>query len=208
MILIGQYDSPFVRRVAIAMRLYGIPFEQKPWSAFGDRDKLAAHNPLLRVPTLVLENGDFVIESTIILDYLDEMVGPDRALIAERGESRRKALQLCALATGIADKGISTFYGSIFHERTKESWKARCRRQITGAAKLLEERLAELAAPFWFGRTPGHADIAAACALRFVRECGLELIDDRDFPKLAAHNARCEALEVFREISQPFVPPR
>ena len=43
MILIGQYDSPFVRRVAIAMRLYGLPFEHKPWSTFGDADKIAPY---------------------------------------------------------------------------------------------------------------------------------------------------------------------
>ncbi len=208
MILIGQYDSPFVRRVGIALRLYRMPFEQQPWSAFGDRDKLAAHNPLLRVPTLVLDSGDFVIESTIILDYLDEIAGPKRALIADRGEARRKTLQLCAIATGIADKSITAFYGTVFHERTKESWKARCRRQIAAGAAALEEKLSETKTPFWFGETPGHADIAAACALRFARESGLELIDDSQYPKLAAHNARCEALEVFREISQAFIPPR
>jgi glutathione S-transferase len=55
MILIGQYDSPFNRRVAIALRLYGLPFEHPPWSTFGDVDKIAAFNPLRRVPTLVLD---------------------------------------------------------------------------------------------------------------------------------------------------------
>jgi glutathione S-transferase-like protein len=41
MILIGQYDSPFVRRVAIALRLYGLAFQHRPWSTFGDADKIA-----------------------------------------------------------------------------------------------------------------------------------------------------------------------
>ena len=54
MILIGQFDSPFVRRVAITMRLYGIVFEHRPWSTFGDAERIAAYNPLRRVPTLVL----------------------------------------------------------------------------------------------------------------------------------------------------------
>ena len=71
MILIGQFDSPFVRRVAIAMRLYGIAFEHKPWSTFGDADKIAPYNPLRRVPTLVLDDGEALIESAMILDYLD-----------------------------------------------------------------------------------------------------------------------------------------
>ena len=92
MFLIGQYDSPFVRRVAIALRLYGLPFEHRPWSTFGDADKIAPYNPLRRVPTLVLDNGEALIESTAILDYLDELVGPDKAMIAARGAERRAAI--------------------------------------------------------------------------------------------------------------------
>jgi glutathione S-transferase len=61
MFLIGQYDSPFVRRVAIAMRLYGIKFEHKPWSTFGDAEKIAPYNPLRRVPTLVLDSGEALL---------------------------------------------------------------------------------------------------------------------------------------------------
>ena len=82
MILIGQFDSPFVRRVAIALRLYDLPFEHRPWSTFGDADKIAPYNPLRRVPTLVFEDGEVLIESTAILDYLDEVVGPSKAMIA------------------------------------------------------------------------------------------------------------------------------
>jgi glutathione S-transferase len=81
MILIGQYDSPFVRRVAIAMRLYGLPFEHRPWSAFSDAEKIAPYNPLRRVPTLVLDDGEAVIESTIILDYLDGLARSDNRRI-------------------------------------------------------------------------------------------------------------------------------
>src|SRR3977135_4070450 len=100
MILIGQYDSPFVRRVAIAMRLYGLAFEHRPWSTFREGEKIAPFNPLRRVPTLVLDDGEALIESTAILDHLDETVGPSRAMIAENGPRRREALKVCALATG------------------------------------------------------------------------------------------------------------
>jgi glutathione S-transferase len=50
MILIGQYDSPFVRRVAIALRRCGMAYEHRPWSVFGEAEKLAPYNPLRRVP--------------------------------------------------------------------------------------------------------------------------------------------------------------
>ena len=63
MFLIGQFDSPFVRRVGIALKLYRIDFEHRPWSTFGDGDQLAQYNPLRRVPTLVVDNGETLIES-------------------------------------------------------------------------------------------------------------------------------------------------
>src|SRR5579863_5238654 len=116
MILIGQYDSPFVRRVAIAMRLYGLAFEHRPWSTFGDGDKISAFNPLRRVPTLVLPDGEALIESTAILDYLDERVGPEQAMMAERGPERRHSLRVCALSTGLADKAVSLLYEHVLRK--------------------------------------------------------------------------------------------
>src|SRR5882757_5856977 len=88
MILIGQYDSPFVRRVAIALRLYDLPFEHRPWSTFGDADKIAPYNPLRRVPTLVLDSGEALIESAMMLDYLDHRVGSEKAMFPPHGEAR------------------------------------------------------------------------------------------------------------------------
>ena len=85
MILIGQFDSPFVRRVGIALEIYGIAYEHKPWSTFGDADKIAPYNPLLRVPTLVLDGGEALVETLAILDTLDEMAGPERMLIPASG---------------------------------------------------------------------------------------------------------------------------
>ena len=101
-ILIGQYDLPLVRRVAIALDLYELAFDHRTWSTFGDADLLAPFNPLRRVPTLVLVDGEALIDSFVILDWLDETVG-DRALIARKGPQQRAALKTCALATGLAD---------------------------------------------------------------------------------------------------------
>src|SRR6185369_10093733 len=96
--------------VAIAMRLYDLAFEHRPWSTFGEGDKIAPYNPLRRVPTLVFDDGEALIESTAILDYLDELVGPGQAMIAERGPDRRHQLKICALGSGLADKAVSLIY--------------------------------------------------------------------------------------------------
>ncbi|WP_250452929.1 glutathione S-transferase family protein [Caballeronia sp. ATUFL_M2_KS44] len=208
MILIGQYDSPFVRRVAIALSLYGIAFEHRPWSVFGDADKIAPFNPLVRVPTLVLDSGDVLIESAMILDYLDEEAGAARALIASEGNERREALKVCALATGFADKAVALVYERVLHEETSEAWVNRCTGQVERVLDALEADRAARPSPFWFGDAIGHADIAVACALRFAREAHAPIFAGERWPALIAHGDRCEALDVFQSIVQPFNPPK
>ena len=121
MILIGQYDSPFVRRVAIALRLYAMAYEHRPWSTFADADRIAQFNPLRRVPALILDSGEVLIDSAAILDHLDEDAGPSRALIAASGDRRRNALKVCALATGLADKAVSLIYEQVLHQTDRKS---------------------------------------------------------------------------------------
>jgi glutathione S-transferase len=207
MILIGQYDSPFVRRVGIALTLYGLPFEHRPWSTFGDADAIRPYNPLTRVPTLVLDDGDVLIESHLILDYLDNRVGGERAMFPVREPERHRALKVAALATGLSDKAVSLFYEQRLHARVSQAWVERCRGQIEGVLSVLEEDRAARAGPYWFGERIGHADIAVAAMLRHLMESQPGLVDMSRFPALAAHSARLEALPVFSHVSQPFIAP-
>jgi len=207
MILIGQYDSPFVRRVGIALTLYGLSFEHRPWSAFGDADKLRVYNPLTRVPTLVLDDGTSLIESHAILDYLDGLVPVQRRLFPAAEPARHRALRVAALATGLADKAVSSFYEKRLHAQTSDLWLDRCRAQVAGALAALESDRAATASPYWFGEAPGHADIAVACVLRFAGEALPGLLPMDRCPALARHAERLEALPVFQAISQPFIAP-
>jgi glutathione S-transferase len=206
-ILIGQFDSPFVRRVGVALKLYDLAFEHRPWSTFGDGDKIAPYNPLRRVPTLILDNGETLIESGAILDYLDERMGPARAMMADGGDARRKALKICALATGLADKGVILFYERALHKETSQAWIDRCRTQIASVLDVLEAERSSVPTPWWHGKSIGHADIAVACALRFLTEAHPGLISMAAYPRLAAHATKLEALPVFQSIIQPFIPP-
>jgi len=202
--LIGQFDSPFVRRVAIALELYGITYRHEPWSTWADADKIARYNPLRRVPTLVLDDGECLLESQAILDALDEMVGRERALVPEAGPLRRAHLRVSALATGLADKAVSLFYERLLHPEASTKWVERCRSQIGGVLATLESDRSGRETAHWFGPTLAHADIAVACALRFLEEAHAGAFDLAQFPSLAAHAARCEALPVFQKIAQPF----
>jgi glutathione S-transferase len=208
LILIGQYDSPFVRRVGIALTLYDMAYEHRPWSTFGDAARIAPYNPLCRVPTFVLDSGDVLIESTMILDYLDEEAGEDRALIASSGPKRRQALKTCALATGLADKAVALVYERMLHKEKSQAWLDRCTGQVERVLNALEADRAARVTPYWFGDAIGHADIAVACALRFVREAHPEIFSPTRWPALIGHSDRCEALPVFETIAQPFYPPK
>jgi glutathione S-transferase len=210
MILIGQYDSPFVRRTAIAMRLYGIAFEHRPWSVFGDAENIRPYNPLLRVPTLVLDGGDVLIESLAILDYLDGDVSPAERMFPQEEPERHKALRIASLAAGISDKAVALYYEQNLHGEGAAStvWVERCQSQIRGALALLEKERAARPGGYWFGERIGHADIAVACTLRHLGEAHPALGSLDGLAALKRHAERLEALPVFKEIQQTLIPPK
>lgn len=203
--LIGQYDSPFVRRVGIALTHAGIAFRHLPWSSFGDARRLRALNPLTRVPTMVLEDGGVLVDSHAMLDHIDR-----RAAVAMRpagGAARDAALRIEGLATGLADKAVALFYEKRMHTEVSQAWVARCREQIAATALALEAEAVSRPEGFWFGGTLGHADIALACAWRFVREAHPGLLAEQRLLTLVAQCAALERLPVFRAVAQTFVPP-
>jgi glutathione S-transferase len=204
MLLIGQFDSPFVRRVGIAMRHYALPFEHRPWSVWAHADQVAQYNPLRRVPVLVLDDGTSLVESSLILDALDDLVPSEHLLLPRSGPTRRAGLRICGFATGLADKAVSLFYEPLLRAQPSHVWIERCRTQVGATLDLLEHERHARPTPFWFGEALSHADIALACVLRFVREAHPGALDDARWPALATHSARCEQLPVFKDISQPF----
>ncbi|WP_340692044.1 glutathione S-transferase family protein [Hyphomonas sp.] len=204
MILIGMYDSPFVRRVGIALRLYGIAYDHRAWSAFDDVMKIMAYNPLVRVPTLVLDDGEALIDSAAILDALDEMAGPEHAMMPHNGPPRRAALKTCALASGIADKAVSLAYERHVHERMDPTWIERCAGQITRVMNQLEIARAAQTTPFWHGDTIGHGDVMVSCAVTFMRDALARDMDLSPWQALKRHTDMCEDLPAFREAYMTF----
>ena len=207
MILIGMFDSPFVRRVAVTMNLLAIPFEHRNWSVGKDFEKIREFNPLGRVPTLVLDDGDALIESAAILDYLDECAGPSRALLPSAGRERREALRVMSIASGAAEKGVLQIYERVFRpeEKRHEEWVQRCRRQMHGALAELE-RIAHARAGGWMmGERMTQADVTTSCVVTFLGEAlG---VGAAAYSNLGALSERCEVLAAFRCSKMAFSPP-
>jgi glutathione S-transferase len=163
MILIGRYDSPYVS----SLHALAIPFELLPLSPFSQASQLRQFSPIGRMPALILMSGEVLIESAAILDYLDDIVGPSRALLPVAGEPRRRCLRILASATAACDKAIAISYERRRpSERIFVDWIARCWTQLDAV-------LAELDS-FKRSSWPVHdrlmqTDITTACMLGYVR---------------------------------------
>jgi glutathione S-transferase len=204
-----MFDDPFVRRVAVSMNLLGMTFEHRNWSVGKDFELIRQFNPLGRVPTLVQPDGEALIESTAILDLLDESAGPERALIPRAGKDRRAALRILAIATGAAEKGVTQLFESAFRppEKRHRPWVERCHTQMHAALAELN-RLCQARVGDWLiGNRMTQADITATCVYTFLVEA---LSMDRAafaYPGLAAIAERCEALPEFRSVRAEWLPP-
>jgi glutathione S-transferase len=210
MLLIGMFDSPFVRRVAVSMKLLEMPFEHANWSVGRDFDRIREYNPLGRVPTLVTDDGLRLMESAAILDYLDERAGPDRALLPRSGAERRAALNLIAMATGAAEKGVAQLYERVFRpeEKRHAPWVERCHVQMSASLAALDGQVGERGISQWLvGNRMTQADITAVCAFTFLDDALRVGADRVMYASLATLAARCESLPAFQETRAKFHPP-
>ena len=202
--LIGQYDSPFVRRVGIALKWYGLPFTQLPLSVFADEAALAKYNPLRRVPTLIDDDGTCLVDSFVILDAIDERVaqvhgdGWPRLLAPRSGTERRRILRRCGFACGTADKVVSLVYEEHVREQRSARWTARSTNQVIDTLRWLEDDYTSSAVELT------HADVAVTCLLTFIIQAQPSLLSHVQTPGLLALRERCEALSQFSDVSAPF----
>jgi len=208
MILIGMFDSPFVRRVAVSLRLLEVPFEHRNWSVHRDFELIRQFNPLGRVPALVQPDGEALIDSNAILDFLDDAAGPERALLPPSGDERRRALHIISLALGAADKGLVLLDETLFRPPAKshEPRIDRARNQMHGALAEID-RLAQMQSGEWLvaGRMT-QADITLTCVFGFLCDALQPGQSWVLYPGLTALSARCEGLPAFRELRAKFTP--
>ena len=204
--LIGRYASPFVRRVAITMRLYGIPYEHESVIPFGDsKSSLEAVNPITRVPTLILDNGEALVDSAAILDFLDELAGPDQALVPPSGDARRKVMRLLAVALGTMDKVVAVNYERRF--RPKEIWHRpwleQCDKQVTDGYRWLDNAFE---GEWLAGTNMTQADITLAVFWDFGRATRPNFMDRLGCGRIAEMADLLEATAPFQATQREAEP--
>lgn len=201
--LIGGYRSPYVRRVAASMNLMGIAYEHDPVAVFDNQDAVRQYNPLIRVPTLVLDDGEVLVESYAILDALNEMADADKRLIPMSGMARRDCMKLIAVATGTMDKTVWAVYEGRFHPKEKyhKPWVEHNEEQALGGLGYLDE-CAKAAGDGWLGGSDriSEADVSSVVAFSFAAMARPKLEVGGKFPALAALAERCEAMDAFSSV--------
>jgi glutathione S-transferase len=191
--LIGMLDSPFVRRVAISFDLLDVPFEHKSLSVFRNFGEFAAINPTVKAPTLVLDDGTFLIDSTLMLEYAEALTG--RSLLPAAPAARAQALRAIGPALAACEKTAQIVYEYTLRpqEKQHQPWLDRVQEQLLAALELLE---AEAGA--FDTAALDQAAITAAVAWSFVQLMVPQIVSPAYFPRLAAWAAQAEALPVFQ----------
>jgi len=189
MILVGRYRSPFTRRVAISLRVLGIEYEHLPYTAWSQLESVRAVNPVGRVPALVLDSGEALFDSTAILDYIDQLVGPGRALVPAAGPERRRVLRVTACALGALEKVVAALYEHTMHPPAKvhAPWLAHNENQARSGLRWLDSIAGS---PWLAGDAMTQADITTVVTYDFARIVNAPLIPDGRYPTLDALASR------------------
>lgn len=199
--LIGMLDSPYVRRVAICLKLLEIEFEHRAISVFSGFDRFKAINPVVKAPTLVLADGQILMDSSLILEYAAGISPSGRALLPNQGAARLNALQLNGLALAACEKTVQIVYEQQLRPQEKQyqPWLDRVQGQLLAAYAELEKQLLQSAvSPFM-----GSAEVSVAVAWSFTQLMLPGQISDEQHPTLAAFAAQAEQHPAF--ISTPQV---
>ena len=200
-------DSPYVRRVAIVLRLLGIAHAHEQLSVFRDMASFRAINPLLRAPTLVCDDGVTLVDSSLIVDYLEMVADPARRLVPHDAAARRDVLHNTGVALVACEKTVQRYYElALRPEASRHApWLGRVTEQMLQAFDAMEAIVRErTAGAGWLhGAAPMHDDVACSVAWRFAvfiaGECAEASLDTARFPSLSGWSAWVEQSPAWRE---------
>lgn len=196
--LIGMLDSPYVRRVAISLQLLGLRFEHRSISVFSTFAQFQQINPVVKAPSLVCDDGEVLMDSTLILDYAEALAVPRRSLMPTSLPERQRALRLIGLALAACEKSVQIVYERKLRpaEKQHEPWVARVTGQLLAAYAALESELQRR--PLAVAKeTINQAGVSAAVAWHFTQMMLPEVVNAADYPTLREFSSQAELLPAF-----------
>ena len=167
--LIGAITSPYVRKVRIVMAEKKLDYQFVQENVWADDTHIAASNPLGKVPCLVMEGGEAVFDSRVIVEYLDTL-SPVGKLIPATGRERAEVKTWEALADGLLDAAILARLEATWPHRKdserSQAWIDRQLLKVNDGLKSMSQGLGDK--PFCSGIHLSLSDIAVGCALGWL----------------------------------------
>ncbi len=194
-------DSPYVRRTAISLRLLGLPFEHRPLSVFRQFEEFAAINPVVKAPSLVCDDGEVLMDSTLILAYAERLAAPRASLVPAGRREAQRDLRLVGLGLAACEKAVQMVYETTLRPAEKQHawWLERVRGQLFAALAALEGE--QLRAPLGVSRQSiTQAGVTAAVVWEFTQSLLADVVAAAAHPALVAHSAAAESLPEFRAL--------
>ncbi len=167
--LIGSLSSPYVRKVRIVMAEKKLDYQFVTEDVWADSTTISSSNPLGKVPCLVMEGGEAVFDSRVIVEYLDTL-SPVGRLIPTQGRERAEVKTWEALADGVMDAGVLARMESIWPARAEgersQAWIDRQLGKVQAGLKAISQGLGDK--PYCSGIHLSLSDIAVGCALGWL----------------------------------------
>jgi glutathione S-transferase len=191
-------DSPYVRRVAISLKLLGISFEHQALSVFRNMDEFWLINPLIKAPSLVCDDGTVLMDSSLILDYVERYGTSGQSLMPTERTPYRQALRLIGIALVACEKTVQIVYERTLRppEKQHQPWVERVQQQLQEAYTLLDTAV-EQGHPWLMGDRPLQPDVTIAVAWTFTQFVIPDVVDPASYPGLSKFSAQAEALSEF-----------
>jgi glutathione S-transferase len=195
--LIGMLDSPYVRRVAISAKCLGIPLEHESVSVFRNFEQFQQINPVVKAPTLVLDDAEVLMDSTLIIDYLEALAAPGKSLIPNDLKQRLRSLRLIGLALAACEKSVQLYYERSLRPAQIQyaPWMERVEGQLAAAYSALERELEKQ--PLKTDGSIAQDGITLAVAWSFTNLVVPDQVDATQFVRIRAFTEYAEGLEVF-----------
>ncbi|WP_025128145.1 glutathione S-transferase [Pseudomonas sp. PH1b] len=195
--LIGMLDSPYVRRVAISLKCLKLPFEHHSVSVFSTFEQFQAINPVVKAPTLVCEGGKVLMDSSLIIDYLETLAGGQNSLMPQAAPQRLHELRLIGLALAACEKSVQIVYERKLRPLEKQHgpWLERIGGQLQAAYAELERELQHQPLPR--DGSLSQAGISLAVAWSFSQMMVADQFGPEQFPAVRGFAEYAEQLPVF-----------
>ncbi|MCC3720959.1 glutathione S-transferase [Rouxiella badensis] len=196
--LIGMLDSPYVRRVAISLELYGVKFEHFPLSVFRHVEAFREINPVVKAPTLELDNGQRLMDSTLMISFFETLATAEHKLLPQGAEALAESLNILGLSLAASEKAVQHVYEHNLRpeEKQHQPWIDRVTQQLIAACQGWETALKN--------RKHGsekidQVGVTSAVVWSFIQSMIPQVFEGYDFPHIQSLTDKMENQPAFQK---------